>query len=217
MIYSAQDWPLRRILHSLLGWREFDGKLQASGWAAKEPGHAWTGGTTLLLDNPTLDLPRNQFRTERVSLGAGRLDVFAEPEAIRASVEATVAENSRITGEVTARREPGLEPAEFPLSGALRAESSDITGIPILVPEIDRSGGQFDGLVTISGLLGAPRFDGEFHLRDGLIHLYRTNLQLTGLTLDGRFKGDELVFEGSGSAARGKLSLDGQFSWPRRS
>ena len=214
VIYSAQDWPLRRILHSLLGWREFDGKLQASGWAAKEPGHAWTGGTTLLLDNPTLDIPRNQFRTERVSLGAGRLDVFAEPDSIRATVEADVAENSRLTGEVVVRREPGLAVAEFPLSGTLRAESPDITGLPILVPEIDRSGGKFDGLVSISGLLGAPRFDGEFHLRDGLIHLYRTNLQLRGLTLDGRFKGDELVFEGSGSAARGTLSLDGRFSWP---
>jgi translocation and assembly module TamB len=214
VIYSAQDWPLRRILHSLLGWREFDGKLQASGWAAKEPGQAWTGGTTLLLDNPTLDIPRNQFRTERVSLGAGRLDVFAEPEAIRATVAADVAENSRLTGEVIVRREPGLEFAEFPLSGTLRAESPDITGLPVLVPEIDRSGGKLDGLVSISGSLGAPRFDGEFHLRDGLIHLYRTNLQLTGLTLDGRFKGDELVFEGSGSAARGTLSLDGRFSWP---
>jgi translocation and assembly module TamB len=214
VLYSAQDWPLRRILHSLLGWREFDGKLQASGWAAQEPGHTWTGGTTLLLDNPTLDIPRNQFRTERVSLGAARLDLFAEPDAIRATLEASVAENSRLTGEVTARREPGLGIVELPLSGVLRAESSDITGMPILVPEIDRSGGQFDGLVSVSGLLGAPRFDGEFHLRDGLLHLYRTNLQLTGLTLDGRFKGDELVFEGSGSAARGTLSLDGRFSWP---
>ena len=214
VIYSAQDWPLRRILHSLLGWREFDGKLQASGWAAKEPGHAWIGGTTLLLDNPTLDIPRNQFRTERVALGAGRLDVFAEPESIRATVAADVAENSRLTGEVIVRREPGLAVAEFPLSGTLRAESPDITGLPILVPEIDRSGGRLDGLVSISGLLGSPRFDGEFHLREGLIHLYRTNLQLTGLTLDGRFKGDELVFEGSGSAARGTMSLDGRFSWP---
>ena len=214
VLYSAQDWPLRRILHSLLGWREFDGKLQASGWAAREPGRVWTGGTTLLLDNPTLDIPRNQFRTERVSLGAARLDLFAEPDAIRATLAADVAENSRLTGEVTARREPGLQPAEFPLSGVLRAESPDITGMPILVPEIDRSGGQLDGLISISGLLGAPRFDGEFHLRDGLMHLYRTNLQLTGLTLDGRFKGDELVFEGSGKAARGTLSLDGRFSWP---
>ena len=214
VLYSAQDWPLRRILRSLFGWREFDGKLQASGWAAKEPGHAWTGGTTLLLDNPTLDIPRNQFRTERVSLGAARLDMFAEPEALRATVEAIVAENSRLTGEVVARREPGLDTAEFPLSGEVRAESADITGLPILVPEIDRSGGRFDGSVTISGRLGAPRFDGEFHLRDGLMHLYRTNLQLTGLTLDGRFKGDELVFDGTGSAARGTLSLGGRFSWP---
>ena len=48
VIYSAQDWPLRRLLRSILGWREFDGRLQAAGWAAQEPGEDWTGGMTLL-------------------------------------------------------------------------------------------------------------------------------------------------------------------------
>jgi translocation and assembly module TamB len=214
VIYSAQDWPLRRLLHSLLGWRDFDGRLQASGWAEQRPGQPWTGGTTLVLDEPTLDIPRNQFRTDRVSLGAARLDVFAEPEAIRAVLDVSVADSTRVNGEVRALRERGLDLLDLPLSGEVRGESSAITAMPLLVPEIDRSDGRLDARVSVSGTLGNPRFDGEFHVRDGRFDLYRTNLQLSKVTLDGRFVGDEVVIEGGGSTARGDLKLRGSFAWP---
>ena len=179
VLYSAQDWPLQRILHSMLGWRDFDGRLQASGWAAQEPGRPWTGGTSLVLDEPTLDIPRNQFRTDRVSLGAARLDVYAEPEEIRATLDANVADSTRLEGELKALRAPGRDLLDLPLSGEIRGESSAITAMPLFVPEIDRSGGQLDGRVSVSGTLGNPRFDGEFHVRDGRFDLYRTNLQLS--------------------------------------
>jgi translocation and assembly module TamB len=214
VLYSAQDWPLRRLLRSLLGWREFDGRLQASGWAEQQPGQPWTGGTTLLLDEPTLDIPRNQFRTERVSLGAARLDVRAESDVIRAILAVNVADNTRVDGEVRAQRERGLELLDLPLSGEVRGESSAITAMPLFVPEIDRSAGSLDALVSVSGTLGNPRFDGEFHIRDGRFDLYRTNLQLSRVTLDGRFVGDEVVIEGGGSTARGDLKLRGSFAWP---
>ncbi len=71
------------LLTSLLGWREFDGTLQASGWIGKEPGQDWLGATTVLLDKASFDIPRNKFRTERVHLGGGRLDLFAEQDHIR--------------------------------------------------------------------------------------------------------------------------------------
>ncbi len=214
VIYSAQDWPLRRLLRSLLGWREIDGRLQASGWAEQLPGKPWTGGTTLLLDEPTLDIPRNQFRTDRVSLGAARLDLQAEPDVIRAILAASVADNTRIDGEVRAQRERGLELLDLPLSGEVRGESSAITAMPLFVPEIDRSDGSLDASVSVSGTLGNPRFNGEFHVRDGRFDLYRTNLQLSKVTLDGRFVGDEVVIEGGGSTARGDLKLKGSFAWP---
>ena len=214
VLYSAQDWPLQRILHSMLGWRDFDGRLQASGWAAQDPGRPWTGGTSLALDEPTLDIPRNQFRTDRVSLGAARLDVYAEPEEIRATLAVNVADSTHLNGTVKALRESGRDLLDLTLSGEVHGESSAITAMPLFVPEIDRSGGELDGRVSVSGTLGSPRFDGEFHVRDGRFDLYRTNLQLSKVTLDGRFVGDELVFEGSGSTARGDLQLRGSFAWP---
>lgn len=214
VIYSAQDWPLRRLLRSILGWREFDGRLQAAGWAAQEPGQDWTGGMTLLLDNPVLDVPRNQFRTQRVELGGARLDLFAEPDEMRASLDLQLAEATRVRGEVSARRDPQLAMLDLPLRGSFSGESSDLNALPVLVPEIDRSSGRLEAMVSIGGTLGDPRFDGEFHVRDGRLDTYRTNMQLSDLTLDGRFKGDELVFSGQGRAARGTLALDGRFAWP---
>jgi translocation and assembly module TamB len=113
-----------------------------------------------------------------------------------------------------AAREPGLDTLDFPLRGSIRGESSALTAVPVFVPEIDRSSGRLDATVSVGGTLGNPRFDGEFHVRDGRFDMYRTNMQLTDATLDGRFVGDELVFSGQGKTARGTLVLDGRFAWP---
>ena len=214
LLYSAQDWPLKRLLRSILGWQEFDGRLQAAGWLGQEPGQEWTGGMTLLLDEPTLDIPRNKFRTERIELGRARLDLFADPGALRASVDLQMAETTRVQGEIAASREPGLDTLDYPLRGSIRGESSALTAVPVFVPEIDRSSGRLDATVSVGGTLGDPRFDGEFHVRDGRFDMYRTNMQLTDATLDGRFVGDELVFSGQGKTAGGTLVLDGRFAWP---
>jgi translocation and assembly module TamB len=214
VIYSAQDWPLKRLLRSMFGWREFDGRLQASGWAEQAPGRDWVGGTTVYLDEPVLDVPRNRFRTQRIELGSGRLDLFATPEELRGEVLLDLAEDSRVQGHASAPRTPGVAIADLPLTGTLRADSQALSGLPVLVPEIDRSGGSLDAAVTLGGTLGEPRFDGEFHVRDGRLDMYRTNLSLTALTLDGRFAGDELSFAGRGKAREGELALEGRFSWP---
>jgi len=214
VLYSAQDWPLRRLLRSLLGWREFDGRLQASGWAEQQPGQEWVGGTTILLDDPVLDIPRNQFRTERIRLGNGRVDLYAVHDELRATVDIMVREGTRMEGQFSASREKGHAMVDFPLTGRLHVGAADMNGLPLLVPEIDRSGGRLDAELTAGGTLGDPRFTGEFHVRDGRLDMYRTNLSLTGMTLDGRFIGDELQFAGRGTMKRGEVTLDGRFSWP---
>jgi translocation and assembly module TamB len=214
VLYSVQDWPLRRLLRSMLGWREFDGKLQASGWAEQAPGRDWVGGTTVYVDDPVLDIPRNQFRSERIRLGSARLDAFADAEGLRAKVDADLFEGTVVRGEATARRERGRAVAELPLDGLLTLESASVTALAVLVPEIDRSSGRLDARVELGGTLGSPRFDGELHLADGEIAMYRSNLRLTDLRFDGRFKGDQLVFDGSGRTPRGGLEFNGRFAWP---
>ena len=214
LIYSAQDWPLKRLLTSLLGWREFDGVLQASGWIGKEPGQDWLGATTVLLDNASFDIPRNKFRTERVHLGGGRLDLFAEQDHIRANLDLSIGENARIQGEARAERVAGAPWAEFPVTGRLHGGSEALTALPLFVPEIDRSAGRLDAQVTMNGTLGEPLFNGEFAVTDGRFEFYRTNFILADAQLTGRFEGDELSFKGRGTTSGGSVTLDGRFRWP---
>ena len=109
---------MKRLLTSLLGWREFDGLLQASGWIGKEPGQDWLGATTVLLDKASFDIPRNKFRTERVRLGGGQLDLFAEQDSIRASLDLSIGENARIQGEARAERIAGCSVDRVPGDGS---------------------------------------------------------------------------------------------------
>jgi translocation and assembly module TamB len=213
-LFSAQDWPLKRLLRTFLGWREFDGKLQASGWVAREPGRDWVGGATVLLDEPTLDIPRNKFRSDRVRLGGGRLDLFADSTEIRGALDLELVEGTEVQGNITALRLDGHTLPDARLSGSLDLESTAITTLPLFVPEIDRADGRLDAGLRIGGTLAQPVFNGEFHLADARLDLYRTNLTLKNLALDGSFVGDQLTFSGRGDSGKGPLTLDGRFSWP---
>lgn len=214
LIYSAQDWPLRRVLTSLFGWHEFDGMLQAGGWIGKEPGQAWLGASTVLLDDTTLDIPRNRFRSERVRLGGGRLDLFADRDRIRSNFLLAIGEKTQIEGEAHAERLPGGPMSDYPVTGQIHGGADSLTALPLLVPEVDRSGGRFDIDIKIDGTLGQPTFNGEFSVRDGQFAMYRTNLVLSNTQLEGRFAGDEVIFEGRGATSGGSMTLDGRFRWP---
>jgi translocation and assembly module TamB len=213
VIYSAQDWPLKRILRTFFGWREFDGRLQASGWAEQVPGKPWVGGSTVLVHEPTFDMPRNKFRSERIQLGSSRLDLFAEPDAMRAQLDLQIDESTQVSGEAFVDRRPDL--LASPVRGRIEGRSQAIKVLPLLVPEIDRAEGKLEGEITLAGTLGEPQFNGNFQLRDGRLELYRTNLILTAWQADGAFTGDELRFDASGQTARGKLTVDGNFGWPQ--
>ena len=132
--------------------------MQASGWVTQEPGQRWIGGTTILLDKPTLDIPRNKFRSERVHLGGGRVDAYVEHEQLRASIDMNLGEQTRVEGSVTAPRPPDVPMLELPLTGSFHGQSAELNALPLFVPEIDYSTGSLDTSVKIHGTLGAPRF-----------------------------------------------------------
>jgi translocation and assembly module TamB len=212
VIYSAQDWPLQRLLRTMFGWKEFDGRLQASGWAEQAPGRPWVGGSTMLIHEPALQVPRNKFRTERIQLGSSRLDLFAEPDALRANLAVQVDESTDISGEAQADRRTDL--LASPLQGRISGRSEAIKLLPLLIPEVDRAVGRLDAEIRLGGTLGEPQFNGSFQLRDGRLDLYRTNLALVDLRADGQFTGDELKFTASGQTPKGRLDIDGEFGWP---
>jgi translocation and assembly module TamB len=212
-IYSAADWPLQRLLRSVLGWREFDGRLQASGWAEKAPGKNWVGGTTLLVHEPVINIPRNKFRVERVRLGSSRFDLLADPATVTANLDIDIDESTQVRGDARIDRRAG-DSLQSRITGEITGRSEAIKVLPLLIPEVDRASGKLDGKLVLGGTVGEPTFDGDFQVRDAAIELYRTNLKLTNLQADGRFSGDELKFAGSGDTPKGKLTIDGGFSWP---
>jgi translocation and assembly module TamB len=213
VIYSLQDWPLKRLLRTVLGWREFDGRLQASGWAEQEPGKPWVGGSTVLVHEPAFDMRRNKFRTERIQLGSSRVDLYVEPREMRAEMNLEVDETTSLRGEALVDRRENL--LESPVRGQVVGRSEVIKVLPLLVPEIDRATGRLNGQVSVGGRLGAPEFTGDFQLRDGRLDLYRTNLTVTALQADGSFAGDALQFKATGQTAKGRLDVDGDFGWPQ--
>lgn len=214
LVYTAQDWPLKRMLRSLFGWQEFGGMLQASGWTIKEPGRPWTGGTTVLAENPTLDIPRNKFRSQRIELGGGRFDLYAEPKGIRVDLDMRMTSDMHIVGHAQAERVANRELLDAPLRGHVDADANSLKAMGLLVPELDRSEGKLELDVDMGGTLRNPRFTGDFQIRDGLFALYRTNLVLSKVSVDGRFAGDDLQFKGQGQTARGQMAIEGSFVWP---
>ncbi len=125
-----------------------------------------------------------------------------------------MAADTRLTGQASAERHHGIPLSQSPLTGAIRAESAALTSLPMFVPEIDRADGLMEAAVRLGGTLGDPIADGDFHIRDGRMDLYRTNLSLTDASLDGRFAGDTVTFEGKGMTRTGTVSIDGRFNWP---
>jgi translocation and assembly module TamB len=149
-----------------------------------------------------------------VQLGGGRLDVYAEQADIRANLELSVGENTRITGEARAERVPGAAMTAYPVAGRLQGTLEALTALPLFVPEIDRAAGRLDAQLTVGGTLGEPLFNGEFAVSEGRFEFYRTNFILADAQLAGRFEGDELTFQGRGTTSGGSVTLDGRFRWP---
>jgi translocation and assembly module TamB len=213
VLYSAEEWPLQRLLRSLLGWREFDGRLQASGWAEKLPGQEWIGGSTLLVHEPTINVQRNKFRVERIRLGSSRFELLAEPTQIHANLDLEIDESTKVQGQALVQRQPGT-PLDSTLTGHIKGTSEAIRVLPLLVPEIDRAAGRLDANIVLGGTVGQPTVNGDFELRDGVLEFYRTNLKISALQADGSFDGDVLRFDATGETAKGRLTVDGRFNWP---
>ena len=159
-------------------------------------------------------MPRNKFRTERIQLGSGRLDLFAEPDELRATLDLDIDESTQHAGR-SASRERAQRSARLAAARPDRRRVRSHQGRAAARSGNRSRRGQARRRRSRSAARWAqPEFDGDFHLRDGRLELYRTNLVVSALQLDGKFSGDELKFAADGKTAKGKLTIDGQFSWP---
>ena len=216
VLYSAEDWPLRRLLTTLLGRRDFDGRLQASGWAEQA-----AGSRTGSAERPCSSTSRpstsgaTSSASERVEIGGGRLDLFADEDEFRAVLDMDMAASTQLRGQARAARTPGRPLADSPLTGKVRAESSVLTALPLFVPEIDRSEGRLDGDGQRRGDARQP------HGSTATSTCATAGSTFTGPTFRSRpprSTGDSSATRSSSMAMattrKGPMTLDGRFTWP---
>ena len=61
----------------------------------------------MLIDKPTFDVRRNKSRSERVEIGGGRLDLFADEDEFRAVLDMDMAASTQLRGQAKAARTRG--------------------------------------------------------------------------------------------------------------
>ena len=203
------------MLRSVLGWRDFDGRLQASGWAEQAPGKDWVGGTTVLLHEPIARRAAQQVPHRAHPARQQPASTCSPNRAMRATLDFDVDESTRVQGEAVAERRSDL--LASPLRGRIAGTSEAIKVLPLLVPEIDRAAGRLDGQrharrharpARVQRRLPPARRPGRA--------VSNESRSCRRCRLDGTFGGDELKFDADGKTAQGqaqrrrKLQLAGR-------
>ena len=185
---------------------------------SRSPASRWIGGSTVLLEHdPTLDMPRNKFRTERIQLGSSRVDLYVEPREMRAEIDLEVDETTQHRGRGVAPTAAEYRARTRRVRGQRRRP---IRGHQGAAPAGagDRSRGRAPRRPGHGGRHArrSREFNGDFQLRDGRLELYRTNLiadRRCRLTARSPATSSRSRRRQDGQAA--PLDVDGNFGWPQ--
>jgi translocation and assembly module TamB len=83
-----------------------------------------------------------------------------------------------------------------------------------LWPQVERIGGRFDAHLTLGGLVGEPRFEGDFSLRDAALSWTLMGVGVEDLQLEGTVNAaDQLQFKGPFRMGEGLGNLQGSLDF----
>ena len=86
----------------------------------------------------------------------------------------------------------------------------DLSLFAILAPGISTPRGRIDGVLEVSGKLGAPEFAGELELTDGAFGLRQTGIEVSAIDLRlQRHSAGHLKLEGSARSGAGQVAIRG--------
>ena len=86
----------------------------------------------------------------------------------------------------------------------------DLSLFAILAPGISAPRGRIDGVLEVSGKLGAPEFAGELELTDGAFGLRQTGIEVSAIDLRlQRHSAGRLKLEGSARSGAGQVAIRG--------
>ena len=161
-------------------------------------------------------------KIDHTRIGSGTVTAIATPTLISAQADLGEGGIGTIRGRLEVQRTtpPGASPGapighwqDMPLSGELRAQTSDLDLITLYVSDIDRAAGGLDADIQVSGTLGAPRLAGLIKVDHGEIDVYQVNLGLRQITLQARLSDGGLEFSSSAHAGKGVVSASGHLEW----
>ena len=151
-------------------------------------------------------------KIEHTRIGSGTVTASATPEGLTVAAVLEDGEVGTIRARLDAQR-GGAEWQAMPLSGALHAETSELSLLSLYLPDIDRAAGELHADVNVGGTLGAPQLNGVVKVSGGELDLYQVNLGLRQVTLEAHLSDGGLDFSGNARAGAGSAAASGHLEW----
>ncbi len=139
--------------------------------------------------------------------GPGKLGVEIESgELLSGLLELPVGNNGIVDGWF--RLEGAATDAASRIAGALRAETSDVDILAVLLPDVDEARGRLTADLELSGTVDAPRLIGSAAIADGALNYFPLGLRLTELNVAGQFDENRHIdVEGTFRAGEGSGAI----------
>jgi len=187
-------------------------QLQANARAARDK--PWTADAALLMTDAKLAYQPIEGAEEVVQLGSGRANFAATSSQFRAALTLATPGTTNLDAEVQVERtQDDAKIGDAPLSGTLRASTSDANLLPLLLVDLDHAAGSLRIDLQARGTLGSPALFGDIELAQGELDMYRYNLTLREMGVTARIDDNRVRFNGSGRAGEGVLRIDGELAW----
>ncbi|HXY96505.1 MAG TPA: translocation/assembly module TamB domain-containing protein [Steroidobacteraceae bacterium] len=151
-------------------------------------------------------------KIEHTRIGSGTVTASATPEGLTVAAVLEDGEVGTIRARLDAQR-GGAEWQAMPLSGALHAETSELSLLSLYLPDIDRAAGELHADVNVGGTLGGPQLNGVVKVSGGELDLYQVNLGLRQVTLEAHLSDGGLDFSGNARAGAGSAAASGHLEW----
>ncbi len=214
-VASADSVPLRLLAAGLPRPTEYSGVLGFEARAGGAPGKPWTADARVDVADGVLRYRRASGKVETFEIGTGRLQASATPEAFTASASLQASRAAKLDAKLRAVR-TGADWRRFPLSGSAQASTSELSFVPIVLPEIDRASGELRADLEFRGTLGAPEIEGALVLERGAMDLYAINLQLREVGARLELARNTLRLEARMHAGKGTAAIEGDLAWVER-
>ncbi|MGH8249657.1 MAG: translocation/assembly module TamB domain-containing protein [Steroidobacteraceae bacterium] len=213
---DIRSFPLDVLDSKVPGKPRYRGLLFVDASASGRAGAPWLADVRAEIRDAAFQYQSASGATRTVALGRTLLSLESLADRHRLGLRVTDAADIELTAELEATRAPGLAMGDMPVTGTLRGGTSQLSLLPILVPDIDQAAGQLSLDLAVGGRLGAPSLTGQASLVKGSLDFYQANLRLRELRATMRLAETSVDLRASGAAGEGALEVDGRLGWRDR-